>query len=204
MRGMWKMPGKVALAFGFGAAAVLCMLAAPVEAQVPAITINPPPGSGLAPPPGTGPGLDRGPPPTFQQYPLVNRIFGFGGAIFPNYVSPDDGNQSGMPGGQLAYVTGGGQGAMQFAAGTVDKLCQMGQVPVVTVLQGPSVGRVSFDIGGFTATGTDAGSRRCVGQQVEGVRMFYKGRLPPGGTSVTLRVKYPLNGPSYTHVVQIP
>lgn len=173
------------------------------QAQMPAITVNPPPGSGLAPPPGTGPGLDRGPPPTFQQYPLVNRIFGFGGAIFPNYVSPATGPRDGG-GGQLAYVTGGGQASMQFAAGTVDKFCQMGQVPTITVLQGPSTGRVSFDVGGFTATGTDSGSRRCVGRQVEGARMFYKGRPPAGGTSVTLRVKYPLNGPSYTHIVQIP
>ncbi|WP_246520004.1 hypothetical protein [Ancylobacter lacus] len=173
------------------------------QAQMPSIVVGPPPYSGdpaLAPPPGTGPGLDRGVPPTFQQYPLVNRIFGFGGAVFPNYVSPSGGRNDRD---QLAFVTGGGSRSMIFAAGTVDRLCQMGQAPTVTILQGPSVGRIRTDIGGFTATGTDAGSKFCVGRQVEGVRLFYKGFPPPGGTSVTVRVAYPPFGRSYTHVVPI-
>ena len=59
--------------------------AAPAGAQNGPIVVGPPPGSGLG---GSGlpyipqPGAqDRGVPPDFQTYPLLNRIFGTGGAI---------------------------------------------------------------------------------------------------------------------------
>ncbi|TSJ60871.1 hypothetical protein FO470_15000 [Starkeya sp. 3C] len=178
--------------------------AAPAGAQNGPIVVGPPPGSGLGgsglpyiPPPGA---QDRGVPPDFQTYPLLNRIFGTGGAIFPGYVSPSNGRNDND---RLAYLTGGGQGRVIFAAGTADSLCQMAQAPQIKVLSAPPKVKISFDIGSFTATGTDAGSRRCVGRQAGGTRVFASGPAPLGST-VTLRVDYPLNGPSYTHVVTLP
>ncbi|MCK0197106.1 hypothetical protein MWN34_09300 [Ancylobacter sp. 6x-1] len=191
--------------FGLKAALLAAALlgSGAASAQTPSIVVRPPPGSGdpsLAAPPGTGPGLDRGPPPTFEQYPLINRIFGFGGLVFPNYVSPSTGRNGPD---RFAFVTGGGSSSLIFAAGTVDRLCQMGQVPTITVLKGPRTGRLRTDIGGFTATGTDAGSRLCVGRQVEGARIFYKGFPGAGGDSITVRVAYPPLGRSYTHTIPI-
>lgn len=144
--------------------------------------------------------IDRGPPPDFQTYPLLNRIFGFGGAIYPDYVDPGNGRHEG----KLAYLTGGGVGRMVFAAGTADRLCQMEQAPEIVVLDPPARGALSFDLGKFTATSSDGGSRRCVGGVAEGIRVFYSGRPPKGGTTATLRVSYPRLGRSYTHVVAIP
>ncbi len=96
--------------------------AAPASAQNGPIIVGPPPGSGLGgsglpyiPPPGA---QDRGVPPDFQTYPLLNRIFGTGGAIFPGYVSPSDGRNDDD---RLAYLTGGGAGRLIFAAGTADQ-----------------------------------------------------------------------------------
>lgn len=178
--------------------------AAPASAQNGPIIVGPPPGSGLGgsglpyiPPPGS---QDRGVPPDFQTYPLLNRIFGTGGAIFPGYVSPSGGRNDAD---RLAYLTGGGQGRMIFAAGTADQLCQMGQAPRIRVVTAPATVKIKFDIGSFTATGTDAGSKRCVGGQAGGARVFASGSAPLGST-VTLRVSYPLNGPSYTHIVALP
>lgn len=144
--------------------------------------------------------IDRGPPPSFQTYPLMNRIFGFGGAIYPDYVDPSTTRHET----KLAYLTGGGQGRMVFAAGTVDRLCQMEEAPKVVVLDPPARGSLSFDLGKFAATGSDGGSRHCVGGVAEGIRVFYSGKAPKGGTTATLRVSYPRFGRSYTHVVAIP
>ncbi|WP_428031561.1 hypothetical protein [Ancylobacter sp.] len=176
-------------------------LAGPAAAQSGPIIVNPPPGSGLSslpyvPPPGA---QDRGTPPDFQQYPLLSRIFGFGGAIFPGYVSPSNGRTQG----RLAYLTGGGQGRTIFAAGTVDRLCQMEQAPEVKVLDAPPGVRLKFDLGAFTALDADGGSHRCIGRMIEGVRVSYTGRAPKGSTA-TLRVSYPFKGVSYTHVVSFP
>ncbi|QFR34522.1 hypothetical protein GBB76_16155 [Ancylobacter sp. TS-1] len=181
-------------------AVTLPALVAPAGAQQDgSIVIGPPPGSGLPFVPGPG-AQDRGVPPNFQQYPLLSRIFGFGGAVFPGYVSPSSGRNDRD---RLAYLTGGPKGRMIFAAGTADRLCQMGQAPRIRVLSAPAGVKITQDIGSFFATGTDAGSRRCVGTTAGGTRVFASGRAPRGST-VTLRVTYPLNGPSYTHVVALP
>lgn len=173
------------------AGAALALLAASVDLALAQsyVTVNPPPK------------LDRGPPPDFQTYPLWERIFGFGGMIYPDYVSPDAGNKHPA---QLAYLTGGGQGNLVFAAATVDALCQMEQAPEITVLDPPEGGRLDLELGYFVATRPDGGSHRCLGRQVEGWRVTYKGRAPRGGTTATIRVAYPHVGRSYTHVVAIP
>lgn len=181
------------------AALAMPALVAPAGAQDGSIVIGPPPGSGLPFVPGPD-AQDRGVPPNFQQYPLLDRIFGFGGAIFPGYVSPSNGRNDRD---RVAFLTGGGQGRMIFAAGTADRLCQMTQAPRIRVMSAPAGVRITQDIGSFLATGTDAGSRRCVGRTAGGARVFATGRAPRGST-VTLRVTYPLNGPSYTHVVALP
>ncbi|MDQ0304197.1 hypothetical protein [Ancylobacter polymorphus] len=174
----------------------------PAAAQSGPIIVNPPPGSGLSnlpyiPPPDA---QDSGVPPTFQQYPLMNRIFGFGGAIFPGYVSPSDGRDDQD---RRGYLTGGRQGPVLFAAGSADSLCQMTQAPQVKVLSAPPGVKLNFSIGKFTATGVDGGSHRCVGRTVGGVLVTAKGRAPAGST-VTLRVAYPFKRISYTHVVSLP
>jgi len=143
---------------------------------------------------------DRGVPPTFQQYPLLNRIFGFGGAIFPGYVDPGNGRRQSWTG----FVTGGGAGSMVFAAGTVDRLCQDGEVPRITPLDPLPPGvKLSFDIGPFVATGSDGRGNLCIGRQVRGTRVFSAGRPPHAGATVRLRVAYP-RAASRTHVVTIP
>ena len=173
------------------AGAALAMLAASVDLALAQSSVTVYPRSKI----------DRGPPPDFQTYPLWERIFGFGGMIYPDYVSPDNGAKHPA---QLAYLTGGGEGNLVFAAATVDRLCQMEQAPEITVLDPPEGGRLSFDLGHFTATRPDGGSHYCLGRQVEGWRVTYRGRPPRGGTSATLRVAYPHKGLSYTHVVAIP
>lgn len=146
------------------------------------------------------PKIDRGPPPDFQTYPLWERIFGFGGAIYPDYVAPP--SYKGQS--KLAYLTGGGTGRVVFAAATVDEFCQMAQAPDIKVLQPPAGGTLNFELGHFIAVRPDGGSHRCLGRQVEGWRVSYRGRAPRGGTTATLRVSYPYVGRSYTHVVAIP
>lgn len=175
---------------------------APAAAQTDPIIIGPPPGSGLSglpyvPPPDA---QDSGVPPNFQQYPLMNRIFGFGGAIFPGYVSPSGGRNDFD---RRGYLTGGGNGPVIFAAGSADSLCQMTQAPQVKALSVPPGVKLNFSIGKFTATGVDGGSHGCLGKTVGGVLVTYKGRAPAGATA-TLRVSYPFKRISYTHVVSFP
>ncbi|GLK73834.1 hypothetical protein KHC23_00310 [Ancylobacter dichloromethanicus] len=178
------------------------LAATPAAAQSGPIIINPPPGSGLSglpyvPPPDA---QDSGVPPTFQQYPLMDRIFGFGGAIFPGYVSPSGGRNDYE---RRGFLTGGGNGPVLFAAGSADSLCQMTQAPQVKVLSAPPGVKLHFTIGKFIATGVDGGSHRCLGKPVGGVLVTYKGRAPAGATA-TLRVSYPFKRISYTHVVSFP
>ncbi len=143
---------------------------------------------------------DRGIPPSFQEYPLLNRIFGFGGAIFPGYVDPGNGRRQSWTG----FVTGGGQGNLVFAAGTVDRLCQDGEVPRITPLDPLPPGvKLNFDLGPFIATGSDGRGNGCFGRQVRGTRVFSVGRAPHAGATVRLRVAYP-RAASRTHVVTIP
>lgn len=175
-----------ALALAAGLVGALGQL--PAAAQSGSLPFVPPPGA-----------QDRGTPPDFQSYPLLSRIFGFGGAIFPGYVSASNGRN----GDRLAYLTGGPEGSMIFAAGTVDRLCQMGQAPTIRVLTKPDNVRLTFDIGAFTARRNDSGSRLCIGRTIEGRRVFAAGRAPAGST-VTLRVTYPFVGLSYTHTVALP
>lgn len=170
------------------AAGALTGASAPAAAQSQ-VTVYPPPR------------LDRGPPPDFQTYPLWQRIFGFGGAIYPDYVSPSTGRDGGN---KLAYWTGTGPGNVVFATGTTDRVCQMTEAPTITVLDPPAGGTLSWRLGYFTAQRTDAGSHFCRGRTVEGWLVSYKGRPPRGGTTATIRVAYPPLGRSYTHVVSIP
>lgn len=136
-------------------------------------------------------------PPSFQQYPLDQRIFGPGGAIFPDYSNPSEYG--------ITYYTSTaptGRGAI-FAAGTADFNCQQTQVPQITVLAAPPGGKVSIAYGSFLATGIDGGAAtRCLGQDLKGLVVRYKGRAAPGAT-VTLRVFYPVLGPRYDHIVPV-
>lgn len=143
---------------------------------------------------------DNGIPPTFEEYPLWDRLFGSGGAIFPDYRMPPTDKNGRTP---VSLLTGGGVGRTVFAAATADSLCQWQQVPVVTVIRGPSSGQLATDIGPFVATGLDAGTTRCVGRQVRGTRVTFVGRLPARPEQVTLRVAYPFRS-AYTHVVTLP
>ncbi|MFT0859364.1 hypothetical protein [Ancylobacter sp. G4_0304] len=183
------------------AAALLAGAAGPAGAQMPSITIGPPPGSGL--PGNTTPGSpdqDSGTPPSFQQYSIWNRVFGTGGAVFPGYVSPPTNNRRG----NTSYMTGGGVGRLVFAAGSVDRLCQWGQVPTLQVLSPPPGASFTTDIGNFTATGINAGTTQCVGRHVRGARLFYAGQGAAAGTSIRVRISYPPPGRSYTQTVVIP
>lgn len=134
-------------------------------------------------------------PPSFQEYPLRDRIFGPGGAVFPNYVTPSE------P--WIAYVTGSGQG-IAFGAATVDFICQAEQRPVITVIQPPAKGKVVVSPGTFVASRTDGGSTFCLGRPVSGAVVRYVGRPPKGGTQFAVRVTYPHLGAWYDHVVQVP
>lgn len=147
-----------------------------------------------AAPAGVAPALAQS-PPSLQEYPLRDRVFGPGGAIFPNYVTP---YESG-----IAYVIGSGPG-VAFGAATVDFLCQAEQRPVITVLRKPASGRVQVQPGTFVAAGTDAGSTFCLGRPVSGAVARYVGRVPKNGAQFTLRVTYPHLGAWYDHVVTIP
>lgn len=137
-------------------------------------------------------------PPDFQAYPLRDRLLGPGGAVFPDYVNPS------LPG--IAYLTGttGGPKGMVFGTATADMLCQASQRPVIQVLSGPPGARISVEPGTFTATRTDAGSTYCLGRPVSGAVVRYSGRVPKGGTTLTLRVTYPPLGAWYDHVVRVP
>jgi len=145
---------------------------------------------------------DRGIPPTFQEYPLWDRITGPGGAIFPGYTTPVERHRDNS----FALLTGGGSGRMAFAAGTADSYCQDGQVPQILVLDAPVGVRLSTDIGQFQVQRNDAGSTYCLGRVIQGARLFTQGRVPPGATA-TLQVVYPQvgrSGRTITHVVALP
>ncbi|MEP9378575.1 hypothetical protein ABLE91_17805 [Aquabacter sp. CN5-332] len=135
---------------------------------------------------------------SFQEYPLSERIFGPGGAIFPNYVTPSESS--------IAYLTGsaGGPKGTAFGAATVDFLCQTGQRPTIAVLNAPARGKVVVSPGTFIASGTDAGSTFCLGRPVSGAVVRYVGRPPKGGARIALRVTYPNLGAWYDHVVEVP
>lgn len=195
-------PPKRLPAFSLLIAAMLAASIGAAAAQMPAITVGPPPGSGL--PVDTTPGSptqDSGIPPTLQQYSLWNRIFGSGGAIFPGYVSPIDNRARGS----ISHVTGGGDGSpLVFAAGSVDSRCQMTQAPTISVVTPPQGVTLNINLGSFTARAIDAGSTFCIGRRVGGMRVTYSGRPPRGGTTARLRVSYPPSVRSYTHVINIP
>ncbi len=134
-------------------------------------------------------------PPSLQEYSLRDRIFGSGGALFPDYSNPSEGG--------IAYVIGhGSRRGDIFAAGTADFNCQPSQAPRIEVMSAPAGAQVSLRLGKFIATGTDRGLTRCVGQQAQGTVVSYKGPRSPGAT-VRLRVIYPTLGAWYTHIVKV-
>lgn len=135
--------------------------------------------------------------PTLQEYPLRDRVFGSGGAFFPDYVTPSYYG--------ITYMTGTGAGTKGaiFAAGTTDYNCQQTQVPTIKVLSAPPRGRVTMGYGSFVATGRDGGAMNpCMGRTLKGVVVRYKGPSAPGD-KVTLRVTYPTMGAWYDHVVPV-
>ncbi|WGD29520.1 hypothetical protein AncyloWKF20_17355 [Ancylobacter sp. WKF20] len=165
-------------------------LATGAQAQT-SLTVQPPPGP-----------QDRGVPPTLEQYPLLPRIFGPGGAIFPGYVSPIDQNEDT----RVSLLTGGG-GRMVFAAGTADTRCQTEQAPTITILNAPAGVKLSTDYGNFTVDAVQAGSSFCLGRVIQGTRVFVTGRLPRSGATATLKISYPQVGRlgrSYTQTVALP
>lgn len=130
-------------------------------------------------------------PPSLQDYPLFDRIFGSGGAVFPNYVRPSVGG--------IAFFTGTARGAI-FAAGTADFNCQQAQVPNIRAVALPPGGQIRTRIAPFTLTATDGGAGwggRCIGRTMPGTVVTYKG---PRGR-VTLRISYPPNNVSTTHTL---
>ncbi|OYX86477.1 MAG: hypothetical protein B7Y75_03205 [Azorhizobium sp. 35-67-5] len=176
-------------------------LSALILAAVPALTALP----ALAGADGAPTGL-----PTLDSYPLRERIFGSGGALFPNYSMPSEYGISYMISSGAALASGGPaksaakSGRPIFAAATVDFICQAEQRPQITVLSAPAGGKVVVTPAQFVATGTDAGSTYCLGRPVSGAVVRYIGRPPRGGTTVALRVTYPHLGAWYDHVVQVP
>ena len=136
-------------------------------------------------------------PPTFEQYPFRDRVFGPGGAIFPDYVTPYESGVSFM-------IGGGGSRSALFAAGTSDYNCQQTQIPTIQVLSAPPGGKVGIQYGRFVATGIDGGrTTKCIGQPAKGLIVSYKGKAAPGST-IKLRVTYPPRGEWYDHVITIP
>lgn len=135
--------------------------------------------------------------PSFEQYPLRDRVFGSGGALFPDYSNPSERGTT--------FVTGGaGTRASLFAAGTIDFNCQQTQVPAIRVLSAPPTGQVRVGFSRFTITGTDGGRpTRCMGQAARGMVVSFKGKAAPGA-QVRLRVTYPPMGAWYDHTVTIP
>ena len=136
-------------------------------------------------------------PPTLQEYPLRDRIFGPGGAVFPDYVTPSEYG--------TAYLIGGSgtRGAL-FAAGTADFNCQQTQVPTIRVLSAPPGGQVFIRYGSFTARAIDGGATTlCLGRQAKGLVVSFKGKAAPG-SQIALRVTYPPRGAWYDHVITVP
>lgn len=136
-------------------------------------------------------------PPTLQQYPLSDRFFGPGGAVFPDYVTPTEYGTSFL-------IGGNGSRSALFAAGTADMNCQQTQVPSIRVLSAPATGKVVIGYGSFRATGIDGGaSTLCVGRVAKGLVVSFKGKAAPG-ERIVLRVTYPPRGAWYDHTVAIP
>ncbi|MEP9353265.1 hypothetical protein ABLE93_06645 [Xanthobacter sp. KR7-65] len=136
-------------------------------------------------------------PPTFQQYPLGDRVFGSGGAIFPDYVTPSEFG--------VTYMIGGsGTRSALFAAGTSDYNCQQTQIPTIQVLSAPPGGKVAIQYGSFIGRGIDGGyTTRCLGQPAKGLIVSFKGKAAPG-SQIALRVTYPPRGAWYDHVIPVP
>lgn len=136
-------------------------------------------------------------PPSLQDYPMRDRFFGSGGALFPDYSNPSERGTT--------FVTGGnGTRASLFAAGTIDFNCQQTQVPTIRVLSAPPTGQVLVGFSRFTITGWDGGRpTRCTGQTTRGMVVSFKGKAAPG-SQVRLRVIYPPMGAWYDHTVTIP
>ncbi|MGQ3674163.1 hypothetical protein ACT6QH_01480 [Xanthobacter sp. TB0139] len=134
-------------------------------------------------------------PPSFQQYPLKERLLGPGGALFPNYSNPSELG--------IAYVLGRGTRRNDiFAAGTVDFNCQQTEAPQIRVLSTPPRGQVSIRLASFRITGFDAGLSKCLGQSTRGMVVSYRGPRAPGAI-VRLRVIYPTLGAWYDHDVPV-
>lgn len=136
-------------------------------------------------------------PPTFQQYPLRDRLFGPGGAVFPDYVTPSEYG--------VTFMTGGsGSRSALFAAGTSDYNCQQTQIPTIQVLSAPAGGKVQIRYGSFLGTAIDGGyTTRCLGQPAKGLIVSFKGKAAPGA-AIKLRVIYPPRGVWYDHVIPVP
>lgn len=136
-------------------------------------------------------------PPTFQQYPLRDRVFGPGGAIFPDYVTPSEYG--------VTYMIGGsGTRSALFAAGTSDYNCQQTQIPTIQVLSAPPGGKVMIQYGSFIGRAIDGGyTTRCLGQPAKGLIVSFKGKAAPG-SQIALRVTYPPRGAWYDHVITVP
>ncbi|MFG1462335.1 hypothetical protein V5F77_05495 [Xanthobacter sp. DSM 24535] len=142
-----------------------------------------------------------GAPPDFNAYPLRDRLFGPGGAVFPDYVNPPtEGAPAGSP---PAYVIGSGPGIL-FAAGTADLLCQPAGRPQIQVVRAPAGAKLSVAPGAFAVTGTDAGSTLCYGKPMVGNVVRLSGKGPRSGGAVVLRVTYPPLGAWYDHQVNLP
>ncbi|MDI4656176.1 hypothetical protein [Xanthobacter autotrophicus] len=136
-------------------------------------------------------------PPTLQEYPLRDRIFGPGGAVFPDYVTPSEY-------GTAFLIGGSGTRSALFAAGTADFNCQQTQVPAIRVLSAPPGGQVFIRYGSFTARAIDGGATTlCLGRPARGLIVSFKGKAAPG-SQIALRVTYPPRGAWYDHVIPVP
>lgn len=136
-------------------------------------------------------------PPTLQQYPLSDRVFGPGGAVFPDYVTPSEYGTSFL-------IGGSGTRSALFAAGTADMNCQQTQVPSIRVLSAPATGKVTIGYGAFRPTGIDGGaSTLCLGRPAKGLVVGFRGKAA-AGERIVLRVTYPPRGAWYDHTVAIP
>lgn len=137
-------------------------------------------------------------PPTLQDFPLRDRLFGSGGFWSPSFVTPSDST--------LTFITGtsGGPKGMVFGAAIVDSRCQNRQAPEIRVLAAPPGVKLSTRLASFRASAVDTGPSFCVGRTVTGTVLTYSGRPPRAGAMVRLRVIYPPMGAWYDHTVQIP
>lgn len=96
------------------------------------------------------------------------------------------------------YYTGGG-GKVLFAAGTANNKCIPQGLPDMRVTSQTPGLRLTFSVGTFVVTGTDAGYLVCLGQPVPGVLVTGRGR----GEAI-IRVTYPPKGEWYEHKIRVP